>query len=278
MRSIATLAVVLACTACQPQPDSIQVATVPGEAQLTQNEPQLNCRDLTAPITVGGRPEQANTRACRQPDGSWHVVQNTPDLPTQTYVVPPPAQAAAAATNAAQPPADQPPCTSYTVPVTVGGQQQQAIVESCQQPDGSWRITQTTPGLPPQVYVVPPPAEYPYGYPYPDYYAYPFYYPYWAAEPWFFGLGPTIVVARRFPRFHHGFGHGFEGAFAHGFHGGFAHGFHGGFAHGFEGGFAHGFHGGFAHSFHGGFGHGFHGGFGGGFAAGHGGGSGGGHR
>ena len=262
MRSIATLAVVLAFTACQPQPDSIQVATVPGEAQLTQNEPQLNCRDLTAPITVGGRPEQANTRACRQPDGSWHVVQNTPDLPTQTYVVPPPAQAAAAATNAAQPPADQPPCTSYTVPVTVGGQQQQAIVESCQQPDGSWRITQTTPGLPPQVYVVPPPAEYPYGYPYPDYYAYPFYYPYWAAEPWFFGLGPTIVVARRFPRFHHGFGHGFEGAFAHGFHGGLAHGFHGGFA----------------HSFHGGFGHGFHGGFGGGFAAGHGGGSGGGHR
>src|SRR6516162_553718 len=187
MRSIATLAVVLACTACQPQPDSMQVATMPGEAQLAQNEPQLNCRDLTAPITVGGRPEQANTRAC-------------------------------------------------------------------QQPDGSWRITQTTPGLPPQVYVVPPPAEYPYGSAYSDYYGYPSYYPYWAAEPWFFGLGPTIVVARRFPHFHHGFGHGFDGGFAHGFHGGFGHGFHGGFGHGFHGGFAHGFHAGFAHGFHGGFG------------------------
>jgi hypothetical protein len=55
--------------------------------------------------------------------------------------------------------------------------------------------------------------------------------PYWAAEPWFFGLGPTIVVARRFPHFHH-FGHGFHGGFAHGFHfgGGFAAG-HGGAGH-----------------------------------------------
>src|SRR5215472_5854953 len=143
-------------------------------------------------------------------------------------------------------PANQTPCTSYTVPVTVGGQEQQSIVESCQQPDGSWRITQNTPGLPPQVYVVPPPTEYPYGYPYPDYYNYPSYYPYWGIEPWFFGLGPTIVVAQRFPHFHHGLVHGFHGGFAHGFHGGFAHGFHGG--------------------------------FGGGFVAGHGGGKGGGHR
>src|SRR5215471_21465993 len=51
----------------------------------------------------------------------------------------------------------------------------------------------------------------------------------WAIEPWFFGLGPTIVVAQRFPHFHHGFVHGFHGGFVHGFHGGFSHGFHGGF-------------------------------------------------
>jgi hypothetical protein len=43
----------------------------------------------------------------------------------------------------------------------VGGEQQQSVVEACQQPDGSWRITQNTPGLPPQVYTVPPPTEYP---------------------------------------------------------------------------------------------------------------------
>jgi hypothetical protein len=117
----------------------------------------------------------------------------------------------------------------------VGGQQEQAVVESCQQPDGSWQITQNTPGLPPQVYMVPPPTQYPSGYPYSDYYTYPFYYPDWAVEPWFFGLGPTIVVAQRFPHFHH-FGHGFHGGFAHGVHGGFAHGFHGGFGGGFAAG------------------------------------------
>ena len=153
-------------------------------------------------------------------------------------VVPPTGEeAGTAATTTVEPPANQPPCTSYTVPVTVGGQELQSVVESCQQPDGGWRITQNTPGLPPQVYVVPPPTEYPYGYLYPDYYYdYPTFYPYWAVEPWFFGLGPTIVVAQRFPHFHHGFVHGFHGGFAHGFHGGFAHGFHGGFSHGFHGG------------------------------------------
>src|SRR5262249_48489616 len=80
----------------------------------------------------------------------------------------------AGTTTTAEPASNQPPCTNYTVPVTVGGQQKQAVVESCQQPDGSWRITQTTPGLPPQVYVVPPPTQYPSGYPYSDYYTYPF--------------------------------------------------------------------------------------------------------
>jgi surface antigen len=207
----------------------------PGEPQLAQNEQQTNCRDVTAPLTVGGKPEQASTWECQLPDGSWRVVQDTPGLPTQAYVVPPTGEGAAAAATTAQPSANQPPCTSYSVPVTVGGEQQQSVVESCQQPDGSWRITQNTPGLPLQVYIIPPPTEYPYGYPYPDYYDYPSYYPYWGIEPWLFGLGPTIVVAQRFPHFHHGFVHGFHGSFVHGFHGGFSGGFHGGFGRGFAG-------------------------------------------
>ncbi|MFI5029602.1 MAG: hypothetical protein ACHQPH_02750 [Reyranellales bacterium] len=42
------------------------------------------------------------------------------------------------------------------MPVTVGGVQEQAEVLACLQPDGStWRITQTTPGLPTQIYTVP---------------------------------------------------------------------------------------------------------------------------
>ena len=150
-------------------------------------------------------------------------------------VVPPTGEGAGTAATNAQAPGNQPPCSSYTVPVMVGGEQQQSVVEACQQPDGSWRITQNTPGLPTQVYTVPPPTEYPYGYPYPDYYNYPFYYPYWGIEPWLFGLGPTIVIAQRFPHFHHEFVRSFHAGFVHGFHGGFSHGFHGGFGAGHVG-------------------------------------------
>jgi len=94
-----------------------------------------------------------------------------------------------------------PPCHIFTVPLTVGGRPEQATLEACPQPDGSVRITQKTPRLPPQVYVVPAsPAEF-YASAYPNYSDYFDYYPYWADEPWFFGLGPTIVVAHEFHHF-----------------------------------------------------------------------------
>jgi hypothetical protein len=141
----------------------------------------------------------------------------------------------ALACQACQPPPDatlagpipgqpQPPaCSSYTVPLTVGGQPQQAVVEACSQADGSWRITQTTPGLPPQVYEVPaavsPPSSS--GYSYPEASAYPDFGPSWGwsgwgGAPWFFGLAPSIVVVPRFNHFHHGFHHGFAHGFGHG--------------------------------------------------------------
>jgi hypothetical protein len=140
------------------------------------------------------------------------------------------AGATAAAENAAAAP---PACTSYTAPVTVGGQQQQVDVEACQQPDGSWRITQNTPGLPPQIYEVPAPSNSPY--PYAVGSAYPDYFPAWWDSPWYFGpgyfgLAPSIVVVQRFNGFHRGFHGGFRG----GFHRGFAHGSgRSGFGHGF---------------------------------------------
>jgi hypothetical protein len=137
-----------------------------------------------------------------------------------------------------QPAAAPPACSSYTAPVTVGGQQQQAVVEACQQPDGSWRITQNTPGLPPQVYEVPVPTYSPY--PYPVGSAYPDYFPSWWGATWdfgpgdfgpgyfgpgYFGLAPSIFVAQRFNRFHHGFHNGFHRGFAHGSGRAFGHGF-----------------------------------------------------
>jgi hypothetical protein len=128
---------------------------------------------------------------------------------------------AAAENPDAQPAAAPPDCSSYTAPVTVGGLQQQAVVEACQQPDGSWRITQNTPGLPPQVYEVPAPTPSPY--PYPLGYAYPDYFPYWWGSPGYFGLAPSIVFVQRFNGFHHSFHHGFHRGFAHGSGQGFGH-------------------------------------------------------
>ena len=43
---------------------------------------------------------------------------------------PPNPMAPADATITSEPASNQPPCTSYTVPVTVGGEQEQAVVDS----------------------------------------------------------------------------------------------------------------------------------------------------
>jgi hypothetical protein len=235
IRVISIIAAMLACAACQSTPGP-QMARLPEATQPV-------CHDFSTPVKAGGRPEQASGQVCEQPDGSWQVAQNTPGLPAQTYTLPPPGQqpSSAAPTTGAPPPsnppaANQPSCSSYSASVTVGGQPRQAVIEACPQPDGSWRITQNTPGLPTQVYDIPPPASspYPYANPYPLDYAYPEFFPYWLGEPWFFGLGPSIVVVQRFHSFHHGFGHGFGHGFVRGFGPGFAHGFaagHGGGGH-----------------------------------------------
>jgi hypothetical protein len=52
-------------------------------------------------------------------------------------------------------------CHKYQMPIAVGGTQAQAEFLACRQADNSWRITQTTPGLPTQVYTVPPYAADP---------------------------------------------------------------------------------------------------------------------
>ncbi len=96
MRWIPTIAIILVCAACQ----SPQVATVPPAEPV--------CHDFATPVTAGGRPEQARGQACEQPDGSWQVVQNTPGLPAQTYVLEPPGQPTAAREH---------PCTAIAEPV-----------------------------------------------------------------------------------------------------------------------------------------------------------------
>lgn len=215
-------ATLLSCAACQPLPDAPQVAALPGQPQPNQMPP--SCHPFTVPVTAAGKPQQASGVACEQSDGSWQVVQNTPGMPAQTYILEPPGQPPAAPTSLV--PLSQqskPACSNHTAPVSVGGQPRQASIEACPQPDGGWTITQTTPGLPTQVYQVPPPAAspYPYRYPYPVDYPYPDFFPYWVGAPWYFGLAPSIVVVQRFHHFNRGFGPGFGHGFARGFGPGF---------------------------------------------------------
>ena len=100
-------------------------------------------------------------------------------------------------------------CREFTVQVMVAGQPQQAVGQACQQLNGAWQVTLDTPGLPQQVYTLPPQAISLY----PEQY-------YW--DPLFYGpsffVGGPVFVVRGFHRFHH--------------HGGFRGGFHGGSHHG----------------------------------------------
>jgi hypothetical protein len=105
-------------------------------------------------------------------------------------------------------------CREFTAQVTVEGQPRQAVGQTCQQPDGSWQVTLNTPGLPQQIYTLPPQAIYLNSYP--ERY-------YWWDSPFYgplFFVGGPVFFAHGSHRFHH---HDFHhsGGFHHGgFHGG----------------------------------------------------------
>ena len=104
--------------------------------------------------------------------------------PPQAYVAPPPVYTPPPQAQAAPPPSPAPQnCQEYNSQINVGGVLQPAYGWACQQPDGSWRISQDVPGQPPQVYVVPANPAYPVGY------------PYWAYDPYW---GPRIAIGGTF--------------------------------------------------------------------------------
>ena len=108
-------------------------------------------------------------------------------------------------------------CHEFTAQVTVEGQARQAVGLTCQQPDGGRQVTLNTPGLPQQVYTLPPEVIQLYAYPGPFYW--------WG--PWFYGPlfvgGPVILTnGHRFHRhdFHHNGGSPNGGSHHGGSHGG----------------------------------------------------------
>ncbi len=231
MRSTPALVLALALAVCQFAANRTGFAETAPQLPQAQTTPQADCRVAAASAASGGTTDQWAGPACLQANAAPRLAQRRPGFWTAQDVRP------ASGGNAADPqpavlyaadapaPAGSPSCTSYPLPVVVGGRPLQATVVVCPQPDGSWRAIQYTPGLPPQVYTVPPPPAAGAS---PNDYAAPGDYqdwgPDWGGGPWFGGFAPAIVVVQRFHRFH-GFNHGFAHGFGHGFAHGTTHGF-----------------------------------------------------
>lgn len=56
-------------------PDSGNSGTITPTREGTNTSTGEYCREFQQTVTVGGKQEQAYGTACRQPDGSWRVVQ-----------------------------------------------------------------------------------------------------------------------------------------------------------------------------------------------------------
>jgi hypothetical protein len=88
-----TLTMALVCAGCATSPSPSSAAAeapqIPSTPNQVQNQSANGCQPFTAPVIVGGKREQAVGEVCRQSDGSWRIVQNTPGLPRLVYIVPP---------------------------------------------------------------------------------------------------------------------------------------------------------------------------------------------
>jgi surface antigen len=219
MRLILTLALSTGLALlCRPQIGA--AAKLP---QPTQETAQTKCSNAMPEISPGSPAEQSTNPACPPEKLNWRLSRHGPGFWTADAAAPAPTDAAGTSRTAvlrtplSQPPADPPGCPTYSLMVVISGEPREATVVACPQPDGSWQVTQYTPGLPTQTFAVPPPAA---GAP-PDESAGWDTGPAWdwAAAPWFFGYAPAVVVVQAFNRFHrfgHQFGHGFDHGFAHG--------------------------------------------------------------
>jgi hypothetical protein len=91
MRSLLSLAgLAIMCSGC--------VAVAPDAPVVTQTTVSVSpsdpaCRDYTAQALVDGRPQVLVGHACQQADGSWRIIEGTPDQPQQFVGVYPEAYA-----------------------------------------------------------------------------------------------------------------------------------------------------------------------------------------
>jgi surface antigen len=88
MRQLAyVVGLALACCSCAgPGPQRAVISQV--TTSIPPDHP--DCRDYTAQAMVDGKAQPIRGRACRQPDGSWRIVEGTAEQPSQFVAVYPP--------------------------------------------------------------------------------------------------------------------------------------------------------------------------------------------
>lgn len=69
------LLLLASCAAGSGEPAVSTLESTPRSTVSALTAAEGDCREYTVPITVGGRAETAYGKACRQPDGSWQIVQ-----------------------------------------------------------------------------------------------------------------------------------------------------------------------------------------------------------
>jgi hypothetical protein len=101
----AAAAGLLALAACETSPETETItwnAPRQGTVQTTPSPPlttpqtaapsEPQCREYQTTVTIGGKPQKAYGRACRQPDGTWKQVGNlsttTPAAPSGEQMYP----------------------------------------------------------------------------------------------------------------------------------------------------------------------------------------------
>lgn len=188
-------------------------ATAAGLPQPQQQTAQTGCGTTSAAGSPGDPDQHMAGPGCRAASLGGRLAERRPGFWTADDAAPAPGQVASeaspvilrAALSQASP--EGAPCTSYPLMVVVSGEPREATVVACPQPDGGWQVTQSTPGLPTQSFTVPPepsasssPDDLGTGGDFANWGSAPAWD--WAAQPWFYGFAPALVV-QEFNRFHH---------------------------------------------------------------------------
>ncbi len=86
--ALGLVALLIACAGCTAEPEPPPPPF--SEIMMTPLPNDPNCREYQAQALVGGQPQMIVGKACLQSDGTWRVVEGTPQNPNQMTMIYPP--------------------------------------------------------------------------------------------------------------------------------------------------------------------------------------------